>query len=82
MCLAKPLKLIDIQPDSATGTVDTGGGPLAVGIDLVPDAKIGDYVLVHAGMAIELLEEEDAASILDAYEHYVVTDGQLDPGNV
>ena len=82
MCLAKPLKLVDIQSASATGTVDIDGGTLTVGIALVPDAKVGNYVLVHAGMAIELLEDEDAASILDAYEHYVVTGDQIDPGFV
>lgn len=75
MCLAKPLKLIEIYGSS--GLVDMGGGTLEIGLDLVPDAKIGDYVLVHAGMAIELLEDSDAADILDAYDDFVVTDAPL-----
>ncbi len=52
---------------------------LPIGLDLVPDAQPGDYVLVHAGMAIELLSDRDAASILEAYEEYVTTDEQLFP---
>lgn len=73
MCLAKPLKIIEIDPATATGLVDIGGSSLSVGLDLTPDVKIGDWVLVHAGMAIELLDNEDAVSILDAYDTYVVT---------
>ena len=40
-------------------------------MELVPDARIGNYLLVHAGMAIELLEDEDAEKILETYEEYV-----------
>ena len=81
MCLAKPLKLIAIAPDSRSGTVDIGGDTLPVGLDLVPGAKTGDYVLVHAGMAIELLDIEDAESILETYERYVTTQDRLIPGD-
>lgn len=70
MCLAKPLKLTSINPDK-TGTIEIPGGNINIGLDLVPDAKPGDYVLVHAGMAIELLDDSDAESILDAYEKFV-----------
>ena len=80
MCLAKPLKLIDIDHSSSTGIVDISGNTLTVGLDLVPDASIGNYVLIHAGMAIELLEDEDAVKILDSYENFVETDGQISPG--
>jgi hydrogenase expression/formation protein HypC len=77
MCLAKPLKLIDIDHTSATGSVDIGNSVLSVGLELTPDAKIGDWILVHAGMAIELLDAEDAVYILDAYDTYVTTGDPL-----
>ena len=79
MCLAKPLKLSAINRDN-TGTVEIPGGTITVGLDLIPEAKPGDYVLVHAGMAIELLDNSDAESILDAYEKFVDDGSLLSPG--
>ena len=79
MCLAKPLKLIEIDADNSNGMIETGGGTLKVRLDLVPKARTGDYVLVHAGMAIELLEDEDAQAILESYENYVFNKDQFSP---
>lgn len=79
MCLAKPLKISSINSDN-TGTVEIPGGSITVGLDLVPEAKPGDYVLVHAGMAIELLDNSDAESILDDYEEFVENISILSPG--
>ncbi|MEW5815715.1 MAG: HypC/HybG/HupF family hydrogenase formation chaperone, partial [Spirochaetota bacterium] len=56
MCLAIPLELIKISSDRSTGTVRVHAGTFTVGLNLVPEARVGDFVLVHAGMAIELLE--------------------------
>ena len=52
MCLAVPMKLTEMF-DDGTGVVQTGGAPLTVNLMLVPEVKLGDYVLVHAGSAIE-----------------------------
>ena len=82
MCLAKPLKLIEIESGYSNGLVDTGGGTLEVRLDLVPEARTGDYVLVHAGMAIELLEDEDAQAILESYENYVFNEDQFAPEEI
>lgn len=71
MCLAVPLKLIHLDHSSMTGTVELSGGTLDVGIQLIPEAVEGDYVLIHAGMAIERLEYDDARNILAACEEYV-----------
>ena len=79
MCLAKPMKLTTIQPDGLSGAVDAGGAELPVNLILVPEAKVGDYVLVHAGSAIEVLEEQDARAILDAYDEFVETGDALAP---
>jgi hydrogenase expression/formation protein HypC len=58
MCLAVPAKLI--KRDLAGGTVDMNGNQVDVCTILVPDAKEGDWVLVHAGFAIQTVSEEDA----------------------
>jgi len=58
MCLAIPAKVTAI--DGMLATVDMMGNEKVVGIDLVPEVRIGDYVLVHAGFAIEVLDEEVA----------------------
>jgi len=57
MCLAIPGKII--EKDGSRGVVDYGGVTVDVRLDLV-DAGIGDYVIVHTGFAIEVLDESDA----------------------
>lgn len=67
MCLAVPGKIIAVkqaEPDSPTGavaTVDFQGSRLEVGLAFVPEAKVGDWVLVHAGYALNVLDEHEAA---------------------
>lgn len=62
MCLAIPAKVISIQEDRAR--VDFGEGVLReVNVTLV-DVKVGEYVLVHAGYAIQVLSEEEALETL------------------
>ena len=82
MCLAKPLRLIEINTGRSNGIVDTDVGTLKVRLDLVPEARTGNYVLVHAGMAIELLEDEDAQAILESYEKYVFNADQFAPEEI
>ncbi|MBI5574114.1 MAG: HypC/HybG/HupF family hydrogenase formation chaperone [Elusimicrobia bacterium] len=63
MCLAIPGKIISIKDKVAD--VDFGGVGRKVGLDLLPDAKIGDYIIVHAGFAIQILDVKDAENRLD-----------------
>jgi hydrogenase expression/formation protein HypC len=66
MCLAIPAKIMSL--DGAKAHVDFGQGILReVNITLV-QAKIGDYVLVHAGYAIQVLEEKDALETLSLWK--------------
>lgn len=58
MCLAVPLKLIEISGKDAVAEKD--GIRRKVRLDFIPDPKIGEYVIVHAGFAIERLSEEQA----------------------
>ena len=66
MCLAVPLKLIEINGNDAIG--EAMGMRRKLRVDLIPDAKIGDYVMVHAGFAIERLAEEQALEDLETWE--------------
>ncbi|RKZ31669.1 hypothetical protein DRQ36_01230 [bacterium] len=64
MCLAYPGKVVKI--DGNDGEVDFGGFTKKVNLMLMPEIKIGDYVLVHAGFAISKTTEEDAIETLTA----------------
>lgn len=59
MCLAIPGKIKTIDKDQ-NACVDFDGIKRSVSLKLVPNAKVNDYVLVHAGFAIELVNIEDA----------------------
>ena len=58
MCLAVPAKVIEIK--DALGTVEISGVTRAVSLMLLPEAKVGDYVLVHAGFAMHIVDEKSA----------------------
>lgn len=64
MCLAVPAKIIEINGDNAK--VDFGGVLRTVNISLV-DVEVGEYVIVHAGFAIEIMDEEEAKKTLDLF---------------
>ena len=66
MCLAVPLRLITINGNDAVG--EAMGMRRAVRVDFIHEPKIGDYVMVHAGFAIERLEEAQALEDLEAWE--------------
>jgi len=61
MCLAVPGQIVALDKNRAE--VDFSGVRRMVEIRLVPEAKIGDYVLVHAGCALQLLPSDDALEI-------------------
>jgi len=68
MCLAVPGKIVSIEggdPLFLTGKVDFGGVAREVSLACLPEAKVGDYVVVHVGMAISRLDEEEAKRTLD-----------------
>jgi len=69
MCLAIPGRIRSINPfqegHMRMGRVDLGGILKEVNLQLVPDAKENDYVLVHVGVAISIVDEEEANRSLD-----------------
>lgn len=66
MCLAVPLKLIEVNGSSAIG--EAMGMTREVRVDFIEEPKVGDYVIVHAGFAIERLPEAQALEDLEAWE--------------
>jgi hydrogenase expression/formation protein HypC len=58
MCLAVPMKVISKEGD--TGSAEMGGIKRNVSFMMLPDVKIGEYIIVHAGFAIERLDEKEA----------------------
>ena len=66
MCLAIPSKIIEINYD--TGIVDVEGVKKEVGLHLIDDPKVGDYVIVHAGFAISRIDENEALETLKIFQ--------------
>ncbi|MEI8343509.1 MAG: HypC/HybG/HupF family hydrogenase formation chaperone [Candidatus Moraniibacteriota bacterium] len=66
MCLAFPGKIIALKNQQATADFD--GVKKDINISLVPAAKVGDFVIVHAGFAISKLSKQDAWEVLKEYE--------------
>jgi len=62
MCLAVPMKIIAIRGNS--GVAAFAGGQYDIRLDLIASPAIGDYVMVHAGMALDKLDERDALETL------------------
>lgn len=78
MCLAIPGKLISITAELdetfRQGKVSFGGIIKEVNLSMIPEAKLGDYVLVHVGVAIGIVDEEEA---LQTFE-YLKQMGEVD----
>ena len=76
MCLAIPGKLIEKSeedPLMPTGRVEFGGISKEVNLAYTPEANIGDYLLVHVGFAISVVDEEEAGRVFELL-------GELDQG--
>lgn len=66
MCLATPGKILSIKDNQAI--VDFDGLEKEVNIDLVRGVEVGDFLIVHAGFAIQKISSEDASDVLKIYE--------------
>jgi hydrogenase expression/formation protein HypC len=62
MCLSVPGKIVKIKQNMAR--VDVGGMLRDISLDLCPEASMGEYVLIHAGFAIQKVDEEEAIETL------------------
>lgn len=62
MCLAVPVQVVSVDGNEAE--VEIGGVKRKVSITLTPDARVGDYVLLHTGYAISVIDEAEAQETL------------------
>jgi len=82
MCLAIPGKvaLIDEKDGVRTGRVQFGGITRQACLDFVPEAQVGDYVMVHVGFAISVVDKEEAERTYALLESMGVLADELAPG--
>ena len=66
MCLAVPMKVVSMDGD--TGFAEMSGMKRKISFMMLPDVKIGEYVIVHAGFAIEKLNQEEALRTLNIWQ--------------
>ena len=74
MCLAVPGQLI--TKEGETGVVELGGVRRTVGLQLVPETKPGDWVLLHAGFAIQVIDEQEAKTTISLLEEFFQAQGE------
>jgi hydrogenase expression/formation protein HypC len=80
MCLAVPGRIIRVIDDQGLrmGDVDFGGVTRRVCLAYVPEARAGDYAVVHAGFAISKLDQREAARTLELMRQIETPNGELD----
>jgi hydrogenase expression/formation protein HypC len=77
MCLAVPMKLVEIT-GKGTGKVDSGGVKTDVSLMMIPDAHVGDYIIIHAGFGIEVLDPAEAEIRLDLFRELAAATAMLE----
>jgi hydrogenase expression/formation protein HypC len=75
MCLAVPAKITS-KDDSAQGTADYMGSEVKVNLSLVPQAKRGDWVIIHAGFAISVMNAREARETLRLFRELAATQNE------
>lgn len=78
MCLAVPARIVELEGDNAI--VDAMGNRFRAKTTLLPDAALGNLVLVHAGFAISLIDEEEAKKtwqLIEQIDNFLETDKKV-----
>ena len=78
MCLAIPARIVELEGDRAI--VDAMGNRFRAKTTLLPDARLGNLVLVHAGFAISLVDEEEAKKtwqLIEQIDNFLETDKRI-----
>lgn len=81
MCLGVPGEVVAVEPASdemAYGLVSFGGVRKRVCLAFVPDVHIGDYVIVHAGFALTVVDPDEAGRVFEALRPFQATGGHDD----
>ncbi|RJP51672.1 MAG: HypC/HybG/HupF family hydrogenase formation chaperone [Anaerolineaceae bacterium] len=84
MCLSIPGRITEIYEDGSLkmGKVDFGGVLKEVCLDYVPEAQTGQYVLIHVGFAISVLDEDEAMERLSAIREIAEFEDELNSDEV
>ncbi len=77
MCLAIPTQIVAID-EQHTATVTLGGVERRISLVMTPEAQVGDYVLVHTGYAIAVLDPDEAQASLEAFAALAAIQEELD----
>jgi hydrogenase expression/formation protein HypC len=81
MCLGVPGKIIEItnQNGLRMGKIDFGGAIREACLEAIPEARIGEYTIVHAGFALSVLSEEEAQETLDLLREISILEDEVGP---
>lgn len=79
MCLALPARVIDMDPTGQQGTVEMGGVRKRVSLALLEAVQPGDYVIVHVGYALTLLDQAEAEHTLALFAQMQSGDAAIEP---
>lgn len=81
MCLGVPGRILEIYTAEGLrmGKVDFGGVKREACLEYVPEAEVGDYVIVHVGFAISMLSESEAQETLEMLQDILDIEQELDP---
>ncbi|MFI9600432.1 HypC/HybG/HupF family hydrogenase formation chaperone [Streptomyces sp. NPDC004069] len=79
MCLAVPGRVvaIDHRADPLTGLIDFGGVQKQACLEYLPDVRVGEYVIVHVGFALQRLDEESARASLELFQQLGLLDEEF-----
>ncbi|MFQ6008928.1 MAG: HypC/HybG/HupF family hydrogenase formation chaperone [Candidatus Zixiibacteriota bacterium] len=82
MCLAVPGKVVEIAQENGLcmGRIDYDGMKGKACLELVPGVQVGQYVIVHAGFAINIIDEKEALKVLSLWDEFR-SEQQLQPGS-
>jgi hydrogenase expression/formation protein HypC len=67
MCLGIPLKIVEIDNENKLAQGEMNGVRRKIRIDFIPDIKLGEYVLVHAGFAMERMDEKSVFETIESF---------------
>jgi hydrogenase expression/formation protein HypC len=81
MCLGVPGKIVEIYEAGGLpmGKIDFGGVTREACLSYVPEAKIGDFTIIHVGFALNLISEEEAQETLDLLRQIADVEAELGP---
>ena len=86
MCLAVPGKIVSIDPAKdplfKVGKVSFDGVIRNINLAAVPEAKVGEYVLVHVGMALNVIDEKEALKTLEYFKEIDELNNEIDSNSL